>query len=487
MPCVNESKHHQYQTLSSTLPPLSQSDSDTYCNNCCTTTAMHLLDTETLELTEFFDTAVPPYAILSHTWSIPSEEVSLVEMQKSRGTVVDKSGFRKIADFCRIARDRGYNYGWVDTCCIDKRNSADLSEAINSMYRYYYEAGECLIYLADVASTQEWDRVDAAQLLDRLEPSRWFSRGWTLQELIAPKRKCFFARDWTPISQHGDELQRVVARITSIDPRVLADRERLSLCCTAERMSWASRRRTTRSEDIAYSLMGLFNICIPVLYGEGGKRAFRRLQEEIIRTSFDQSIFVWRTSTGTRRTSSGLFAESPADFADTPRLGLWGPKMLTPFSMTNVGLSIKLSVIKTSPEDRGWIPSESTDLELGDDDDDGDRTDEVYIAVVTCDVLNDAQVWFLLGLYLRPVPGATFSTNGKNRMAFRRVNCDTWTAVPPHALSGRIGPNFQDVLVLEDEHYALVQRARFENRSRWESENAPPRGRMRERWSNHSG
>ena len=405
---------------------------------------MWLLDTDTLELKEFVDSSTPPYAILSHTWG--GEEISFFEMQSAREIAQVKAGFTKVVNFCGVAKARGYHYAWADTCCIDKRNSADLSEAINSMFRYYRDAEECLVYLSDVSAVTE-DTMSRSQQLHSFRASRWFTRGWTLQELLAPKTRTFFSVDWTPIEGEGD-LVDLLAEITSISAGLLRDRNLLSKFCTAERMSWGSKRQTTRSEDTAYSLIGLFNVHMPIIYGEGARNAFRRLQEEIIQTSFDQSIFVWRGE----YESSGLLAKSPSDFHDTPLLGLWGPVNLAPFTLTNVGLSIRMNVIEIKPHDRSWLP--------------GGLDQSVHLAVVGCDV-SDGETWDLLVLYLQLLPGASFYANGQFCKAYRRVKCDTWTAVPLEFLAGRTGPyHFKDLLVLEDEHFELVNRAIEDDLSR---------------------
>lgn len=149
---------------------------------------MRLLNTTTLEVEEFSDSDTPPYAILSHTWS--NSEISFFSMQTPDSTIRSKAGFKKLEKFCALARDHGFEYGWADTCCIDKRNSAELSEAINSMYGYYYNSSECLIYLEDVPPSTLGSR---DEILDAFKNSRWVTRGWTLQELIAPKTRHFFA------------------------------------------------------------------------------------------------------------------------------------------------------------------------------------------------------------------------------------------------------------------------------------------------------
>jgi hypothetical protein len=224
---------------------------------------MRLINTETLMLEEFFSSEAPPYAILSHTWG--DEEVPFYEYQDNLGYEVPKAGLEKIKRFCRQAAWYGYQYAWVDTCCIDKRNSAELSEAINSMYRWYYDAGICLIYLSDVPILD-----DGFKQAQALQSSRWFTRGWTLQELIAPTRREFYAADWSHISstsEKGWNLIDYVVQSTRVRKEVLLDRRQVKSICVAEKMSWAAGRNTTRPEDSAYSLLGLFNVSMPILYG----------------------------------------------------------------------------------------------------------------------------------------------------------------------------------------------------------------------------
>ena len=382
---------------------------------------MRLLNTESLELEEFFDSNAPQYAILSHTWG--KEEISFFEMQAPNEATRSKTGFQKIVNFCALAKRRGFKYGWADSCCIDKRSSAELSEAINTMYRYYYDAEECLVYLADVPSNFD-GFIDRDGQLAAVQSSRWFGRGWTLQELIAPKERHFFAEDWSLIDI-GDDLNWILSDITSINVKVLHNRDTISDFCVAQRMSWASRRQTTRSEDMAYSRMGLFNVNMPVIYGEGAVKAFRRLQNEIMQTSFDQTIFAWAANCE----SSGLLASSPADFYYTPPLGLWHPSNLSPFTMTNVGLSIRLNMIERDEEVGGSRIARS-------------------VAALQCDVkIGDS--WKILMVHLQPVGNARFVVNGKQCQAYRRIRCDEWFPVEGRELEGW---PYKHVLVLKDEH-----------------------------------
>ncbi|KAF2248967.1 HET-domain-containing protein [Trematosphaeria pertusa] len=264
---------------------------------------MRLIDTSTLTLKEF-PTSNQRYAILSHTWGADGEEVSYQDMTAhvvSEATK-KKPGWRKIEKTCELARTHhGLQLAWIDTCCIDKRSSAELSEAINSMFRWYQEAETCFAFLSDVT----WDP------LNSLHQSRWFTRGWTLQELIAPKNVAFFNSDWTLFGTKAS-LTSELAFKTGIPRGILLHEITLDDVPVAARMSWASMRETTREEDLAYCLLGLFDIHMPMLYGEG-RKAFLRLQEEIMRRTADMSIFLW-TDPDSSRTYSGLLAETPAHF-----------------------------------------------------------------------------------------------------------------------------------------------------------------------------
>lgn len=245
---------------------------------------MRLLHAKTFTFHEFFD-EVPPYAILSHTWR--DDEVTLKDMVKGRAK--SKKGFQKILYCAEQALKDGYDYIWVDTCCILKTSSAELSEAINSMYRWYKNSKVCYAYLVDVeaADISTYSGRDS-----RFRKSRWFTRGWTLQELLAPRDVRFYTADWTFIgSKNQESMGAAIGEITDIDTKYL-DGNNLDRISIAERMSWASRRETSRLEDTAYCLLGIFNVNMPLLYGEGEK-AFIRLQEEIMKRSDDRSLFVW--------------------------------------------------------------------------------------------------------------------------------------------------------------------------------------------------
>ncbi|KAH8723088.1 heterokaryon incompatibility protein-domain-containing protein [Phaeosphaeriaceae sp. PMI808] len=277
---------------------------------------IRLIDTFTLSLKSFLGN-IPPYAILSHAWE--DGEVSFQDMlaigNDRYHPASEKAGYAKIVATCRQASRRGIGYAWVDTCCIDKTSSSELSEAINSMYQWYWNAEVCFALLADFD--------DTTTLGVGLPKCRWFTRGWCLQELIAPKAVEFYEKRWNCIGAKVD-LTALLSSITNIDEQVLVDRSQVEMIPVGRKMSWAARRKTTRLEDIAYCLLGIFNVHMPMLYGEGS-RAFMRLQEEITRTSNDLTLFAfpnlpqydshWSLAYGVSETYCNMFARSPDDFA----------------------------------------------------------------------------------------------------------------------------------------------------------------------------
>jgi len=242
---------------------------------------MWLIEIESMKLV-LFQGEPPPYAILSHTWG--KHELSFQDFEKGWSNAESNSGTEKIKHTCEQTLADRLHYVWIDTCCIDKSSSAELSEAINSMYRWYQEARVCYAYLVDV------EKEHFAQQFPR---SRWFTRGWTLQELIAPQSVIFYDSRWIPLGSKEDLIEDLVP-ITGIDKGSLQG-EDLEKASVAQRMSWAAKRETTRIEDRAYSLLGIFDVNMPMLYGEG-KKAFLRLQEEIMKISDDQSLFSWGVS-----------------------------------------------------------------------------------------------------------------------------------------------------------------------------------------------
>ncbi|KAL4072768.1 heterokaryon incompatibility protein-domain-containing protein [Scleroderma yunnanense] len=259
---------------------------------------------------EFRDDETTNYAILSHRW---------MEQEDERDEVRQCVGYRKILDCCEHAKGDGYDWLWVDTCCIDKRSSTELSEAINSMYRWYKNSQVCYAYLHDVPGSSFPTTSDKRTYPNSNGWPEWFSRGWTLQEMIAPSNVQFFNNDWQPI---GDKktLAKTLSHMTRVPQHILTGGLSSDRPCVAQIMSWAADRMTTRVEDRAYSLLGLLDVNMPMLYGEG-KKAFHRLQLEIIRMSNDQSIFAWGSTRGILRSGS-ILADDPSSFRDCDNIEL---------------------------------------------------------------------------------------------------------------------------------------------------------------------
>lgn len=243
-----------------------------------------------LSLTEDLVDNVPSYAILSHTWGADNDEVTFADLQN--GTYRRKLGYLKI-QFCgEQARKDGINHFWVDTCCINKANHAELSEAITSMFRWYRDAVKCYVYLADVSARKRKHNSDGqtqyAWEAD-FRISRWFTRGWTLQELLAPKSVEFFSREQECLGDKSTLVQQI-HEITRIPVDALRGTP-LSHFLPAEKLRWAAKRQTKRKEDQAYCLLGIFDLFIPLIYGEG-ENAFVRLQDEISkRSGMDTAVF----------------------------------------------------------------------------------------------------------------------------------------------------------------------------------------------------
>jgi hypothetical protein len=291
---------------------------------------MRLIHTSSFNQSAFFGDTIPRYTVLSHTWG--SEEVTFQDYSAldlyNEGAL---RGYLKIRYLCEQARRYECDWAWIDTACIDKTSSAELSEAINSMMSWYRSAAICYAYLDDVTD------------MSNFKESRWFTRGWTLQELLAPQLVKFYGKDWKDLGTKST-LATEIFTVTKIHKVVLETPEVMDQFSIATRMSWAARRETTRVEDIAYSLLGIFNVNMSPIYGEG-IRAFIRLQQEIIKTSNDESIFA-----GNKMVSSGTFnglASAPSMFAsDRETVPLGGLGSREPFSMTNKGLFIHLHLWK---------------------------------------------------------------------------------------------------------------------------------------------
>ncbi|KAK7441763.1 hypothetical protein VKT23_016426 [Stygiomarasmius scandens] len=244
-------------------------------SNAC---PQRLIDVCTLKLVEFHERAdVPPYAILSHRW-IFGQEVTLQEFSEVRNAKTSKSGYHKIRAACRQAFKDGFRYIWVDTCCIDKGNHDDVARNIRFMYSYYEKSEVCYAHLADVnvhpgglQSEWEWD----------FQRSEWFERGWTLQELLAPRKVIFFDKHWTRLGTNHD-LQDTISWITTIPPEILSGQQSLLDIDPLERMAWAVGRETTKPQDQAYCLLGLLGVSMDPDYDEDVRVSFERLKKAFL-------------------------------------------------------------------------------------------------------------------------------------------------------------------------------------------------------------
>ena len=261
-------------------------------------------DNNELSLVERVGNDIPPYAILSHTWGADNDEITYKDLID--GQYKDKKGFLKL-DFCRkrIAVD-DLKFFWVDTCCIDKSSSAELTEAINSMFRWYQGAARCYVFLTDVTVTDNLQS-DAQAIRQALGSSRWFRRGWTLQELIAPTVVDFFDSNGTHLGDKNS-LFEVIHQITKL-PLSAMQGKSLGDFSADVRLSWAEGRETKREEDAAYSLLGIFDVYMPLIYGEGRQRAFRRLLKEL---SELEKPSLWSTQPAIQNLQLGQNSKSQA-------------------------------------------------------------------------------------------------------------------------------------------------------------------------------
>ena len=318
---------------------------------------MRLLNTETVKLHDFFGRAPPDYAILSHRWG--EDEVSYKDVMKGRN--LEAAGWTKVRQCCSFVRGLGFEWAWIDTCCIDKRSSSELAESINSMYNWYRDARMCFVYLADVqcrpenihsykilgprlfgkremeTSHEQLPEPIEGETIELFRRSNWFTRGWTLQELLAPMRVIFLDKSWKMFGSK-ESLNDLVSDITGI---ANVDSTFVLNASVATKMSWAAYRSCSRPEDLAYSLLGIFDVSMPLLYGEGGKQAFRRLQLEIIKGSGDESIFTFYNLDMCADVWADVLANCPRAFAYCAGISPFEPRTpRAPYTCTNRGLEI---------------------------------------------------------------------------------------------------------------------------------------------------
>jgi hypothetical protein len=361
---------------------------------------MRLIDVDTLDIKFFGDDDVPEYAILSHTWGadeVTYQEMILITRMRSLSSAISsqstettqdfaggffgsnalmlaavellvkgnwspgssladlsedalmrREGFAKIVHAARTAKELGYSWIWCDTCCIDKTSSAEFQESINSMFRWYKDSAVCLVYLNDVQPLGTDDIIVDTQVTrssagNAFTKCRWATRGWTLQELVAPSSVRFYYQDWSLMGDKREFIEEL-SDATGIPIFVLENSD-IGEVSLAERMSWASERQTTRVEDMAYCLLGIFDIQMPLLYGEGEK-AFIRLQEEILRSTDDYSLFAWKARSNIPRSAyRGLLARSPSEFRDCGSIERDNGTSVFPLNSTSLGIRIQLEFL----------------------------------------------------------------------------------------------------------------------------------------------
>lgn len=392
---------------------------------------MRLLNASTHRLESYDDEQSVPggYAILSHTWGSEDQEITFedfkefrlhlgpsssssppppADIEAARGALPESKGpgWAKIDGTCDKALEYGYSYVWIDTFCIDKSSSAELQESINSMFRWYEKAAVCFAYLADVSLPDGADEAGS-----EFRCSKWFTRGWTLQELLAPSSLDFFDGSWRKIGVKS-ELSTVIQEVTGIDAQYiiglpasagLSVYQCLSRASVAERMSWAARRRTTRPEDLAYCLLGIFDIHIPMLYGEG-LHAFKRLQEEIMKMTDDTSLFAWGLGrTWNSSEASSILAPAPEYFEHCSEIDIMDlvDFKRPSFHLSQQGLVVDLPIV----QDRMFDNISYLVLHCGIASSDYAENKDSLVAVpiVSTRAVESHREWDAVGNFIRPI------------------------------------------------------------------------------------
>ncbi|KAF9478348.1 hypothetical protein BDN70DRAFT_880035 [Pholiota conissans] len=280
------------------------------------------------------------YAILSHTWLRSDPGEITYSDWISRSFNPDEAGYRKLANFCRVAStNHNLSIGWMDTVCINKDSSSELDESIRSMYNWYQCAKVCIIYLAETTA-----------LLD-IHRDPWFTRGWTLQELIAPFVVKFYNRNWIQFIQRTNN-DKPSPSFSNIIPEILQEIEKattmsefelvnISKAPISRSMQLAANRIVTRQEDAAYSLMGIFNVSIATAYGEGSERAFSRLLQEILNVERFGVLDIINWAGLGRSQRSHILPRSPQQYRFcSSSLDLSDVTPLEPLTLTNMGTRI---------------------------------------------------------------------------------------------------------------------------------------------------
>ncbi|KAF5371729.1 hypothetical protein D9758_003400 [Tetrapyrgos nigripes] len=240
---------------------------------------LRLIDTRTCKLVDFTENEhIPAYAILSHRW-FRDQEVQYEDFLELQPETRKKLGYRRIRGACKQAFLDGHNYIWIDTCCINQNNADEVSRNINSMYFYYHNSTVCYAYLVDVYTPKYKHESSQAGLWSH---SKWFTRGWSLQELLAPRKVVFFNADWELIGDKA-QLKYSISRLTGIPRSVLDGSSPIEDVNIEERMTWCAGRQTTKPPDLAYCLLGILGVFMVPDYTEDARTAFQRLQRILVR------------------------------------------------------------------------------------------------------------------------------------------------------------------------------------------------------------
>ncbi|KAF8187134.1 hypothetical protein BJ912DRAFT_1059915 [Pholiota molesta] len=285
--------------------------------------------------------ATAAYAILSHTWLRSAGGEVTYDGWHQGGFDLSDPGYRKLVNFCRVAtEDHGLTLGWMDTVCINKESSSELDESIRSMYKWYEKARICIAYLSETTAISD------------MAEDAWFTRGWTLQELLAPNRIKFYAKNWRALRKDvvndTDDLKitKVIQLATTITSNELISS---SLTPISRKMQWAAKREVTREEDSAYSLMGIFNVNMSIAYGEGAQRAFIRLVKEILSTTKSDVLDLFNWAGERNANISSLIPSRPHAYLQRCALNLQRTTLMEPLTLTHLGLRVPVLLLPAAP------------------------------------------------------------------------------------------------------------------------------------------
>ncbi|KAF9473830.1 hypothetical protein BDN70DRAFT_997436 [Pholiota conissans] len=280
------------------------------------------------------------YAILSHTWLRSSPGELSYDIWHKGTFDLTHPGYEKLVQFCRASLvNHGLSLGWMDTVCIDKSSSSELDESIRSMYKWYQNSFVCVTYLSET------------ETFGQMAKDPWFTRGWTLQELLAPETMKFYNRAWGQLTakltdKYDKSIQEQIKTATTITSQELLA-VHMNQVSISRKMQWAAKRQVTRAEDIAYSLMGLFDISMSIAYGEGANLAFTRLIKEILNTRKYGVLDVFNWGGEYMTKTSSLLPSSPQAFLKRDEKLDVSPTLMEPLTLTHMGLRVPVLIVPT--------------------------------------------------------------------------------------------------------------------------------------------